>query len=285
MFGVVPDIMNLAKQLTNGAIPMGAVVASKEIYQTFMGQDLPLHAVEFSHGHTYSAHPVACAAGLAALELLEQDNLLQRSAELAPHFEQGLHQLRDSPNVIDIRNLGREITAKHYTFLDAAIEHKADIIGLSGLITPSLEEMTHVAREMQRQGFETPLLIGGATTSRAHTALKIDPHYGSPVVWVKDASRAVGVTQSLLSAELRGPFVAANAADYAEVRARHANRGEAKPLMPLARARAKLAAQAGTEVRNDALLQGLKDGQSGPHRGRSHQRDGGIGEGRQHEDK
>jgi 5-methyltetrahydrofolate--homocysteine methyltransferase len=82
-------------------------------------------------------------------------------------------------------------------------------------------------------------MICGATTSRAHTALKIDPHYDSPVVWVKDASRAVGVTQSLLSAELRGPFVAANSADYAEVRARHANRGEAKPLMPLARARAK----------------------------------------------
>lgn len=105
-FGVTPDIMTMAKQLTNGAIPMGAVVASQETYQTFMDQDLPLHAVEFSHGHTYSAHPVACAAGLAALQLLEQDNLLQRSAELAPHFEQALHQLRDSPNVIDIRNCG-----------------------------------------------------------------------------------------------------------------------------------------------------------------------------------
>jgi 5-methyltetrahydrofolate--homocysteine methyltransferase len=92
---------------------------------------------------------------------------------------------------------------------------------------------------MKRQGFDIPLLIGGATTSRAHTALKIDPHYGSPVVWVKDASRAVGVMQSLLSEDLRAPFVAANEADYAEVRTRHANKGDAKPLMGLERARAK----------------------------------------------
>ncbi|WP_372438894.1 aminotransferase class III-fold pyridoxal phosphate-dependent enzyme, partial [Pandoraea sputorum] len=70
-FGVTPDIMNIAKQVTNGAIPMGAVVASSEIYNTFMSQNLPEHAVEFSHGYTYSAHPVACAAGIASLELLE----------------------------------------------------------------------------------------------------------------------------------------------------------------------------------------------------------------------
>jgi 5-methyltetrahydrofolate--homocysteine methyltransferase len=99
--------------------------------------------------------------------------------------------------------------------------------------------MSHVAREMKRQGFDIPLLIGGATTSRAHTALKIDPHYAAPVVWVKDASRAVGVMQSLLSDDLRAPFVAANEADYADVRARHANRGDAKPLLGLQRARQK----------------------------------------------
>jgi 5-methyltetrahydrofolate--homocysteine methyltransferase len=79
--------------------------------------------------------------------------------------------------------------------------------------------MSHVAREMQRQGFDLPLLIGGATTSRAHTALKIDPHYKAPTVWVKDASRAVGVAQSLISRDLRDAFVAANEADYAEIRA------------------------------------------------------------------
>jgi 5-methyltetrahydrofolate--homocysteine methyltransferase len=113
------------------------------------------------------------------------------------------------------------------------------MIGLSGLITPSLEEMSHVAREMQRQGFTMPLMIGGATTSRAHTALKIDPHYRSPTVWVKDASRAVGVAQSLVSPELRDAFVAANDADYAEIRTRHRNRGEGKRLVPLDKARAQ----------------------------------------------
>ncbi|MFI4970202.1 MAG: dihydropteroate synthase, partial [Lysobacterales bacterium] len=92
--------------------------------------------------------------------------------------------------------------------LDTAIAEKADMIGLSGLITPSLEEMSHVAREMQRQDFHLPLLIGGATTSRAHTALKIEPHYKSPCVWVKDASRAVGVAQSLITKELVDAFMA-----------------------------------------------------------------------------
>ena len=140
-------------------------------------------------------------------------------------------------NNFDVVDLGVMVPAQ--TILDRAREEKADIIGLSGLITPSLEEMSHVAKEMKRQGFDIPLLIGGATTSRAHTALKIDPHYGSPVVWVKDASRAVGVMQSLLSQDLRAPFVAANEADYADVRARHANKGDAKPLMPLERARSK----------------------------------------------
>ena len=105
-FGVTPDIMNIAKQVTNGAIPMGAVVTSSEIYDTFMSQSLPEHAIEFSHGYTYSAHPVACAAGLATLDLLDHDNLIQRSAELAPHFESALHALRGSPNVVDIRNCG-----------------------------------------------------------------------------------------------------------------------------------------------------------------------------------
>jgi 5-methyltetrahydrofolate--homocysteine methyltransferase len=140
-------------------------------------------------------------------------------------------------NNFDVIDLGVMVPAQ--VILDRAKAENADIIGLSGLITPSLEEMSHVAREMQRQGFQVPLLIGGATTSRAHTALKIDPHYKSPTVWVKDASRAVGVAQSLVSADLRAPFVAANDADYAEIRERHRNRGDAKRLVPLAKARAQ----------------------------------------------
>ncbi len=138
-------------------------------------------------------------------------------------------------NNFDVVDLGVMVPTQK--ILDTARAENADLIGLSGLITPSLEEMTHVAREMQRQGFSLPLLIGGATTSRAHTALKIDPHYDAPTVWVKDASRAVGVAQSLISRDLRANFVAANDADYAEIRQRHLNRGDAKRLVSLEKAR------------------------------------------------
>ena len=138
-------------------------------------------------------------------------------------------------NNFEVVDLGVMVPAQK--ILDAARAEKADIIGLSGLITPSLEEMSHVAREMERQGFDLPLMIGGATTSRAHTALKIDPHYKAPTVWVKDASRAVGVAQSLISRDLRAEFVAANEADYAEIRKRHRNRGDAKRLVSLTHAR------------------------------------------------
>jgi 5-methyltetrahydrofolate--homocysteine methyltransferase len=123
--------------------------------------------------------------------------------------------------------------------LDTAREVGADIIGLSGLITPSLEEMSQVAREMQRQNFHVPLMIGGATTSRAHTALRIEPHYKSPTVWVKDASRAVGVAQSLVSKDLIEDFMIKVRADYAEVRERHKGRGTGKQLVTLAKARAQ----------------------------------------------
>ncbi len=140
-------------------------------------------------------------------------------------------------NNFEVIDLGVMVPAQ--VILDRAKAENADIIGLSGLITPSLEEMSHVAREMQRQGFTVPLLIGGATTSRAHTALKIDPHYKSPSIWVKDASRAVGVAQSLVSPDLRGAFVDAAASDYAEIRTRHRNRGDAKRLVSLEKARAQ----------------------------------------------
>jgi beta-alanine--pyruvate transaminase len=105
-FGVVPDIMTLAKGLTNGVVPMGATLARAEIYQTFMEQGGPDYLVEFPHGYTYSAHPLACAAGLAALELFEQERLAERARELAPYFEAGLHSLKGFPHVTDIRNFG-----------------------------------------------------------------------------------------------------------------------------------------------------------------------------------
>jgi 5-methyltetrahydrofolate--homocysteine methyltransferase len=122
--------------------------------------------------------------------------------------------------------------------LTTAREQNVDIIGLSGLITPSLEEMSHLAKEMQRLGMTQPLLIGGATTSLAHTAVKIAPHYAGTTVYVKDASRAVGVCSNLLSKDLAADFVAKLKTDYADVRERHlAQRGESKRVS-LAAARA-----------------------------------------------
>ncbi|MEA3189360.1 MAG: 5-methyltetrahydrofolate--homocysteine methyltransferase [Chthoniobacter sp.] len=122
--------------------------------------------------------------------------------------------------------------------LEAARAEKADIIGLSGLITPSLDEMVHVAQEMERQGFSLPLLIGGATTSRAHTAVKIAQHYKQPVVHVLDASRAVGVVNSLLSDELKLDFDAKMRADYQRLREEHASRSREKKMVTIERARA-----------------------------------------------
>jgi 5-methyltetrahydrofolate--homocysteine methyltransferase len=121
--------------------------------------------------------------------------------------------------------------------LERAKEEKADLIGLSGLITPSLDEMVHVAREMERQGFKLPLLIGGATTSRRHTAVKIAPHYSEPVVHVVDASRAVPVTTSLLSDDSKPAFVAQHRADYEALRKAHS--ATRLQIVSLEKARAK----------------------------------------------
>jgi 5-methyltetrahydrofolate--homocysteine methyltransferase len=121
--------------------------------------------------------------------------------------------------------------------LEKAKQEKADVIGLSGLITPSLDEMVHVAKEMERQGFTLPLLVGGATTSRAHTAVKIAPQYSQPVVHVLDASRAVPVTTSLLSEENRDSFVAEHRAEYERLRKLHG--GPAHKLVSLEEARGR----------------------------------------------
>ena len=126
-------------------------------------------------------------------------------------------------NGYDIVDLGVMVPADK--ILKTAIEEKCDIIGLSGLITPSLDEMVHVAREMQRQDFHLPLMIGGATTSKAHTAVKIDPHYtNDAVVYVTDASRAVGVATTLLSKELKPEYAQKTREEYATIRERTANR-------------------------------------------------------------
>ncbi|RZF55705.1 methionine synthase [Acinetobacter halotolerans] len=126
-------------------------------------------------------------------------------------------------NGYDIVDLGVMVPCEK--ILQTAIDEKCDIIGLSGLITPSLDEMVFVAKEMQRKGFNIPLLIGGATTSKAHTAVKIDPQYSNDaVIYVADASRAVGVATTLLSPEMRGSFIAEQRAEYAKIRERLANK-------------------------------------------------------------
>ncbi|MDQ3815197.1 MAG: methionine synthase, partial [Armatimonadota bacterium] len=138
-------------------------------------------------------------------------------------------------NNYDVIDLGVMVPTEK--ILSTARELNADIIGCSGLITPSLDEMVHVAREMQREGFTIPLLIGGATTSRIHTAVKIAQNYEQPVVHVLDASKAVGVVGSLLSQDLRADFVARNAQAQERDRIAHASKREQKPLLPIEEAR------------------------------------------------
>jgi 5-methyltetrahydrofolate--homocysteine methyltransferase len=139
-------------------------------------------------------------------------------------------------NNFEVVNMGVMVPAEK--IMQTARDEKADMIGLSGLITPSLEEMAHVAREMQRQGFDIPLLIGGATTSRVHTAVKIAPHYSrGPVVYVSDASRSVGVCQNLVSDDAAARFIAEVTSEYQRVREQHAAK-KGPELVPLADARA-----------------------------------------------
>lgn len=139
-------------------------------------------------------------------------------------------------NNYDIIDLGVMVSCED--ILRVAREEKVDIIGLSGLITPSLDEMVHVAKEMKRQSFDLPLLIGGATTSKAHTAVKIEPQYQHPVVYVPNASRSVSVVSTLLSDENRDAFVERQNAEYVKVRERHYKKGPRSSLISLKDARA-----------------------------------------------
>ncbi|NDU87397.1 MAG: methionine synthase [Ferrovum sp.] len=138
-------------------------------------------------------------------------------------------------NNFEVINMGVMVPCDR--ILQTAREERADIIGLSGLITPSLEEMAHVAKEMQREGFTVPLLIGGATTSRVHTAVKIEPHYHGPTVYVPDASRAVGVCTQLLSDGLQEAYIRDLKADMQRVRTQHEGKKGHGPLLSLVQAR------------------------------------------------
>jgi len=139
-------------------------------------------------------------------------------------------------NNFEVIDLGVMVSANK--ILEAAREHNVDIVGLSGLITPSLDEMVHVAKEMQRQGFTIPIILGGATTSRAHTAVKIDKNYEQPTIWVKDASRAVGVAQNLISETKKESFVASINDEYEKVRETHADRHAKVNWLSIEQARA-----------------------------------------------
>jgi 5-methyltetrahydrofolate--homocysteine methyltransferase len=140
-------------------------------------------------------------------------------------------------NNFEVVDLGVMVSCEK--ILEAATREGANLIGLSGLITPSLDEMVHVAKEMQRLGYKQPLLIGGATTSPAHTAVKIDPQYAGAVVYVKDASRSVGVCQQLITKATRDAYVATLKADHERRREQHRNKGAKAPQLSLTHARAK----------------------------------------------
>ncbi|MBP6533601.1 MAG: methionine synthase [Arenimonas sp.] len=170
-------------------------------------------------------------------------------------------------NNFEIIDLGVMVPAQK--IIDAAIENKAVAIGLSGLITPSLDEMSHVAKEMKRQNITLPLLIGGATTSRAHTALKIAPHLQTPVVWVKDASRAVSIAAAVCKPEQHAGLLQDIVADYTQIRLRHAQKSDSKALVSLEQARSNglridwshfesvAPKQPGVQVLNDIPLKDL----------------------------
>ncbi|GAB1721102.1 MAG: methionine synthase (B12-dependent) [Nitrosospira sp.] len=138
-------------------------------------------------------------------------------------------------NNYEVVNMGVMVPSTQ--ILEMARREQADMIGLSGLITPSLEEMAHVAKEMEREGFTIPLLIGGATTSRVHTAVKVAPHYSGVTVWVPDASRAVGVCSNLLSDELRANYVEEIRTEYERVRTQHKNKKGPAPMLSISQAR------------------------------------------------
>ncbi len=186
----------------------------------------------------------------------------QAVAVLLPHMEAEKGTGRQSAGKVllatvkgDVHDIGKNIVGvvlacNNYEIIDLGVmvppqkilqvarEEKVDVIGLSGLITPSLDEMVHLAAEMEREGYELPLLIGGATTSKVHTAVKIAPRYSGAAVHVLDASRAVGVVGALLSPAQQSEYVAGVRAEYAEVTARHERAERAKERLPLAKARA-----------------------------------------------
>ncbi|MDD2841155.1 MAG: methionine synthase [Tolumonas sp.] len=195
-------------------------------------------------------------------QVVKSARVMKRAvAYLQPYIEEGKSAGQSNGKIVmatvkgDVHDIGKNIVGvvlqcNNYEIVDLGVmvscekilqtarEQNADIIGLSGLITPSLDEMVHVAKEMERQGFKIPLMIGGATTSKAHTAVKIEQNYSEAVVYVSNASRAVGVVQNLLSAEQKAPFVERLREEYVRVREQHSRKQPRTPPVTLEAARA-----------------------------------------------
>lgn len=184
----------------------------------------------------------------------------QAVAYLEPYIQAGKTELKAAGKILlatvkgDVHDIGKNIVGvvlacNNYDILDLGVmvpmdkilktarEQRVDIIGLSGLITPSLDEMVSVAKEMERQGFTLPLLIGGATTSKAHTAVKIEPHYSGPTLYVQNASRSVGVVSALLSDTQREGLVERTRREYETVRLQHGRKKSRTPSVSIEAAR------------------------------------------------
>jgi 5-methyltetrahydrofolate--homocysteine methyltransferase len=226
------------------------------------GADKPIHVIEGPLMDGMNVVGDLFGAGKMFLpQVVKSARVMKRAvAYLDPYIEAEKEEGATNGKVVmatvkgDVHDIGKNIVGvvlqcNNYEVIDlgvmvpadkilqTAIDEKADIIGLSGLITPSLDEMVHVAKEMKRRGFELPLLIGGATTSKAHTAVKIEPQYDKGVVYVNNASRAVGVVSNLLSKELKPSFLAKTSAEYDKVREQQARKKPRSKPVTIQRAR------------------------------------------------
>jgi len=172
-FDVLPDMITTAKGITNGAIPMGAVFVRKQIHDAFMQAGLPENAIELFHGYTYSGHPVACAAALASLDIYEEEGLFTRAPALASYWEDGLHAMKDLPNVIDIRNIG----------LVGAVE-----------MSPRPDRPGTRAYEVFLRCFEKGVLVRqtGETIALSPPLIVEKPHIDQMLGTLAEAIRAVG---------------------------------------------------------------------------------------------
>ncbi|NMM42728.1 methionine synthase [Pseudoalteromonas arctica] len=226
------------------------------------GADKPIHVIEGPLMDGMNVVGDLFGAGKMFLpQVVKSARVMKRAvAYLDPYIEAEKEEGSTNGKVVmatvkgDVHDIGKNIVGvvlqcNNYEVIDlgvmvpadkilqTAIDEKADIIGLSGLITPSLDEMVHVAKEMKRRGFELPLMIGGATTSKAHTAVKIEPQYDKGVVYVSNASRAVGVVSNLLSKEHKAEFLAKTSAEYVKVREQQARKKPRSKPVTIQRAR------------------------------------------------